>query len=96
MRLKLPTPEELPTVTTALSWLLLPGNGSDALSDARRSLLLFEAPGEGWKVDGDMLMRLAEAAWARLPPDNVELGAVLHGLGELKARCHARLLTPYA
>ncbi len=94
MRLNLPTPDDLPTVSAALSWLLPPGVGSDAMSDACQSLLIVEAPGEGWKVDGDMLARLVEAAWARLSDDDNEIGAVLHGLGELNARCHARLFGP--
>jgi hypothetical protein len=48
-----------------------------------------------WKVDGDNATRLAQAGLTRLPRDPERFGRILHGIGEIAARCHAPTLSTW-
>ncbi len=95
MRLSFPTLQELPSVHAALAWLLAEGENADIdiLAAARASGLILSDDGPHWKADGDLATRLAEAGLARLPSDPDRFGQILHGTGELAARCHAPTLS---
>ena len=64
----------------------------DILATARTSGAILSDDGPHWKADGDIVTRLAEAGVARLPNDPDIFGQILHGMGELAARCHAPTL----
>jgi hypothetical protein len=94
MRLNFPTLHELPSVHAALAWLLAEGEKpcTDILATARASGLILSDDSPHWKVDDDTLSRLAKAGLACLPNDPGRFGKILHGIGEIAARCHAPIL----
>lgn len=97
MPANLPTLQELPSVRSALKWLLSPNrNATDrtVLIHARLCRLIHVERGGHWRADGALVTRLAKMALRRLPRDPHELGDVLHGLGEIAARSHIALEEP--
>jgi hypothetical protein len=56
--------------------------------------LLIDQKSEHWHVSGPTVARLLKRAVSRLPAQPVRLGLVLHGIGELAARCDANLQEP--
>jgi hypothetical protein len=96
MPLSLPTLQELPSVHAALTWLLGDGceNADGDVASARVKGLIQSEDSPHWKVDGDMAVQRAKSALPRLPDDSDQLGNILHGLGEMAARSHARALLP--
>lgn len=88
----LPTLQELSSVHAALRWLLdVPAKITDrnVFVRARLSgLIVCEARGH-WRADGIKATRLVKVALKRLPRNPVQLGTILHGLGEIDARSHA-------
>ena len=90
----LPPVEGLASVKAALGWLLgldesMPA--SDVLREAHERGLIDAQTGAQWKAADPMLRQMAKAALRRKPLQSEKLGTVLHGLGELGARSHARL-----
>jgi len=93
MRLNIPSLQELPSVHVALEWLLDIEEGSPlelALATAQAAKLILPDGDPHWKADGEAVLRLAEAGIERLPADAKRLGQLLHGLGEIRAHCHAQ------
>ena len=96
MPFSLPLLRDLPTVQPALRWLL----GSRGKMSSDRELLvrsrlcgiLIADGSANWKVNGTLAVRFATAALKRLPEDPVQLGNILHGVGEMNARVTAPLL----
>ncbi|WP_176059079.1 hypothetical protein [Paraburkholderia sp. BCC1876] len=96
MRLNIPTLQELPSVHVALGWLLDVKEGSPAeliLSIAQAAKLILPDGDPHWTADGEAVLRLAEAGIEQLPADAERLGQLLHGLGEIRAHCHAQGLS---
>lgn len=95
MRLNLPTLQESQSVHTALEWLLAESEKADidVLAVAQASGLILSDDDPHWKVDGDIVTRLAEASLVRLPDDPDRFGQILHGMGEMAAHCHAPKLS---
>jgi hypothetical protein len=97
MPFSLPPLREIPTVWPALRWLLGPRGGPKAdrylLVKARLCGLVIADGNVHWKVNGPLATRLARSALKRLPLDPVELGTILHGLGEMNARTTTELAT---
>lgn len=93
MRFRLPPLRDVPTVWSALRWLLAHRGGPtadrDILVKARLCGLLTADGSTNWKVNGPLATRLAESALSRLPRDPEQLGKILHGLGEMNARTTA-------
>lgn len=94
MPLSLPPLDVMPSVHAALTWLLdeFPRDDRQILTDARAKGLIISDEGPHWKADGEVITRLAEAAISKLPSDSDRLGELLHGIGEITARCHAPTL----
>jgi hypothetical protein len=94
MPLSLPSLQEMPSVHAALSWLLdeLSAENRQIPPGARDKGLIISDQGPHWKADGEIITRLAEAAISKLPSDPNRLGELLHGIGEIAARCHAPIL----
>jgi hypothetical protein len=88
MRLSLPKLQEMPSVHTALAWLLPDHADGEILQAARATGLVLADDGPHWKADGDTVMRMAEDNLTRLPDDPDRLGEIMHGLGEIAARSH--------
>lgn len=92
-----PAIENLTSVTAALLWLLeLDGAVSkdQILHEARQRGLIDSDVGANWKADGLILDKMLRAALRRPLPSSEEMGAILHGLGEMGARSHARIVAP--
>jgi hypothetical protein len=84
----LPTVRELPSVRLALRWLIRGrGNSSDraVLIRAHASGLVRSGTRGHWQANGRMATRLAHWAMRRIPSDPMQLGSLLHGLGEIDA-----------
>lgn len=93
----LPTLQELPSVSVALTWLLSDRpkiTDRNVLVVARLCGLITSEARGGWKVDGAMATRLAKSALKRLPSKPGQLGDILHGLGEMAARAHDAQFLP--
>lgn len=88
MRLNLPTIQDMPSVHTALAWILDQEADAGIPQAAQAAGVLLADDGQQWKADGDMVMRLAENGLTRLPDDSDRLGRIMHGLGEIAARSH--------
>lgn len=88
MPLNLPKLQDMPSVQTALAWLLQRQAESGIPPAAQAAGLVLADDGPNWKADGDRIMRLAEENLARLPDDADRLGEIMHGLGEMAARSH--------
>ncbi len=83
----------------ALRWLLdFDGTAPSHLVflRARISGLGPQSSSENWNVDGHRLTQAFGQALRRLPSDPAALALIVHGLGELQARCHAELVEPLA
>lgn len=78
----------MPSVHTALAWLLQSYAENTILQTAQAAGLVLDDDGPQWKADGDRIMRLAEENLARLPDNPDRLGEIMHGLGEIAARSH--------
>ena len=95
MPFSLPRLHEISTVWPALRWLLGHRGGSKTdrrlLVKARLCGLLIADGNVNWKVNGPLATRLAKLALKRLPREPVELGRILHGVGEMNARTTAGL-----
>jgi hypothetical protein len=88
MRFNLPKLQNMPSVHTALGWLLQTHAESGIPQAAQAAGLVLADDGPHWKADGDRIMRLAEENPARLPDNPDRLGEIMHGLGEMAARSH--------
>lgn len=88
MRLNLPKLRDMPSVQTALAWLLQDNAESGIPQAAQTAGLVLADDGPQWKADGDTVMRLAEKNLALLPDDPERFGEIMHGLGEIAARSH--------
>ncbi len=90
-----PPLDKLPSVFVALRWLLGCASSATDRSVAQRAMtdgLVLGTGGANWKADGTTVARLAKMRLKRLPRDPGKLGNLLHGLGEIEARCHTRFL----
>ena len=94
MPLSFPPLQELSSVHAALAWLLAekPTENGAILADARAKGLIISDEGPHWKADGGIMTSLTESALPRLPSDAGRLGEIMHGIGEISARCHAQTL----
>ncbi|AET91846.1 hypothetical protein BYI23_B012390 [Burkholderia sp. YI23] len=80
------------SVHVALAWLL-DSNEEHSFEHvcqaAQTARLIRLDDGPNWSAEGDAVLRLASASLGRLPLEAERLGQLLHGLGEIRARCHA-------
>ncbi|MFM0642412.1 hypothetical protein PQQ63_37665 [Paraburkholderia metrosideri] len=65
----------------------------DVLAVGRASGLILSDSDPHWKVDAEIVTRLADANLGRLPDDADRFGQILHGMGEIAAHCHAPKLS---
>ena len=82
-----------------LRWLLdLDGTAPSHLVFLRARIcgLGPQSSSENWNVDSHRLTHAFGRALRRLPSDPAALAPIVHGLGELQARCHAELVEPLA
>ena len=88
---RLLTIQELPSVQAALHWLLNSPvdtvNGDVIVQAQKQGLISYELT-ENWHADGKMIAQLFKAGLSRIPEEPVELGTLLHGLGEIDAHTH--------
>lgn len=83
-------PAQSPGMEDVLRWLLHSGHNADfkaLLGQASRCRLIAIRPGNGWKVNESVALSKINAEWKRLPVDPAELGRLICGLGEMRARC---------
>jgi hypothetical protein len=91
MHFSLPTIQQLPSVHAALKWLLAERISAeeDILATAQKEGLIDSETGAHWNANSEMVAQLSAAALQRAFSDPERFGEVLHGIGELAARCHA-------
>jgi len=81
----------------ALRWLL--GRRGKAtvrniIVRARLCRLIIPEQGNAWKTDGRVAVRAVKAALRRLPTNPEAFGRIIHGVGEIAARCDVDLMEP--